>query len=329
MQSKPMDVPYCGVKQSVIERAKPEVNVRHLLSFYQYVTRRYTVHLRKDVLKKPAPWTKDPVLNSYKFTNVKRIHDRETKWLVEHITNNPDISYEDKVLNTVLFRLYNRHETAELLGLPIRFSEMSRWDPDWYVSTLEAARIEDPGIAFFTTAFITAGLKRLVKSYIPAGRPKLAELGVLYFVLRLRKDGFLDRLEQCKTQRQAYRVIKAYDGIGVFLAYQLFVDLTYIEEFPFSENDFVMAGPGCISGLMLLFDDAKRLSAESQLFWLRDNIDGLFRGLLGKDWDPKRMFWDVPEEDRKLSIQDLENCLCEYSKYMQLKTGIGKPRKRY
>ena len=99
-------------------------------------------------------------------------------------------------------------------------------------------------------------------------------------------------------------------GFADFLAYQVFVDLTYIEDFPFSENEFVIAGPGCKRGMDKLFIDRDDMTYEECLFWLRDRFDKLM------SWLDRKGHWP-------------ENCFCEFSKYMKALDGTGRPKVRY
>lgn len=332
MKNKPCDVMYCGVRKTAIHKAKPQINARNLLYLYNFITRRYTIHLRKDVLRKEPPWTKDKVLRELRFTNVRREHDRETRWLISNIAANDGLCYEDKLLNCVLFRLYNKHETAELLSMPIEFygKYNGEWDPEWYRSLFEAALVEDSKRVFFTGAFITGGLKRALKWYLPKDDPKNSmEMRMLWFMKTLIDKDAVGAIKSCKNQEEVFTVLSGFNGVGDFLAYQMFVDMTYIKEFPFSENEFTVAGPGCVMGLNYLFEDRDGMSYEECLFWLRDNLGSLFRDKLGKDWDPKRLFWDLPEEDRCLNVMSLENCFCELSKYIRAKAGTGRPRQKY
>lgn len=328
MRNKPADVPYCGVRKSYLPMAMPKLNHQNLLYLYNFIKRRYIVHLRKDVLNLSPPWTFDEVLQQFRFTNIRREHDRETKWLIKNITDNPKLCYEDKLLNCVLFRLYNKHETAELISMPIEFygEYKGHWDPEWYRSLFEAALVEDPNIVFFTAAFHTVGMKLTLQKVTGED---YAPMRILKFMKLLLDDGFTSKLKKCKTQEEAFKVITSYNGIGSFLGYQMFVDMTYVKEFPFSENEFTVAGPGCIMGLNYLFESRDGMTYEECLFWLRDHLDELFREELGKDWDPKKVFWDLPEEDRCFNVMSLENCFCELSKYIRAKSGTGRPRKRY
>lgn len=326
MKNKPADTLYCGVNKKRIKKAQPVLNERNLLYLYNFIKRRYVIHLRKDVLKKDPPWTTDQVLRDFRFTNIRREHDKESKWVTEHITSNPELSYEDKLLNVILFRLYNKHETAELISMPFKFSETPDWNPEWYRSLFEAALVEDPKRVFFTAAFHTVGMKNTLKKVTGES---YAPMRILKFIKILINEGLVDDIKACTNQQEVYQTLTDYNGIGRFLAYQFYVDMTYIAEFPFSENEFTVAGPGCVMGLNYLFEDRDGMSYEECLFWLRDNLDRLFVEELGKDWDAKRVFWDLPEEDRCFNVMSLENCFCELSKYIRAKDGTGRPRKRY
>lgn len=326
MKNKPADTLYCGVNKKRIKKAQPVLNERNLLYLYNFIKRRYVIHLRKDVLKKDPPWTTDQVLRDFRFTNIRREHDKESKWVIEHITSNPELPYEDKLLNVILFRLYNKHETAELISMPFKFSETPDWNPEWYRSLFEAALVEDPKRVFFTAAFHTVGMKNTLKKVTGES---YAPMRILKFIKILINEGLVDDIKACTNQQEVYQTLTDYNGIGRFLAYQFYVDMTYIAEFPFSENEFTVAGPGCVMGLNYLFEDRDGMSYEECLFWLRDNLDRLFVEELGKDWDAKRVFWDLPEEDRCFNVMSLENCFCELSKYIRAKDGTGRPRKRY
>jgi hypothetical protein len=326
LKNKPADTLYCGVNKKRIKKAQPVLNARNLLYLYNFIKRRYVIHLRKDVLKKDPPWTTDQVLRDFRFTNIRREHDKESKWVIEHITSNPELSYEDKLLNVILFRLYNKHETAELISMPFKFSETPDWNPEWYRSLFEAALVEDPKRVFFTAAFHTVGMKNTLKKVTGES---YAPMRILKFIKILINEGLVDDIKACTNQQEVYQTLTDYNGIGRFLAYQFYVDMTYIAEFPFSENEFTVAGPGCVMGLNYLFEDRDGMSYEECLFWLRDNLDRLFVEELGKDWDAKRVFWDLPEEDRCFNVMSLENCFCELSKYIRAKDGTGRPRKRY
>ena len=327
MKTKPADKLYCGVRKKVIQNANPQINEENLLHLYNFIKRRYNIHLRKDVMGKPAPWTKDPVLQEFRFTNIRREHDRESKWLIKNISTNSKLSYEDKLLNSILFRLYNKHQTSELIGMPFHFTK--DWDPEWYRAVFEAAEKEDPSIVFFTGAFNTGGMKSALKRYVPEGTDLYIPLRVLYFMKHLQKIHLVRDIKAAETQKDVFDRLSSIVGLGEFLGYQMFVDMTYIPEFPFSENEFTVAGPGCKMGLDYLFTDKDGMTYEECIFWVRDNLERLFQEDLGREWDSDRIFRDLAEEDRCFNVMSLENCFCELSKYIRAKTDTGRPRKKY
>ena len=214
--------------------------------------------------------------------------------------------------------------------MPIHFSKYKNWDPEQYRHLFEEAISADPHRVFFTGAFNTGGLKRALKWYLPKDTPDNSmEMRVMSFVKYLLNSTMIDDIKAAKTQQEVFKTLSSCMGIGEFLGYQMFVDMTYIPEFPFSENEFTVAGPGCKIGLDYLFEDKDKMTYEECIFWVRDNLERLFNEVLGKGWDCKKIFWDLPEEDRCFNVMSLENCFCELSKYIRAKTETGRPRKKY
>lgn len=334
MRNKPGDIPYLGVRKELVLTAEPTLDEEVLLHLYRFITRRYKVHIKKDIQGLPAPWTKDPVIQNYRFTNVRREHDKETRWLIQNIANNPNVTYEDKLLNCVLFRLYNKHETSELLSQPIPFTHIIEkngvWDPDSYRALFAAQDCIDPERVFFTGVFMVSGLLRIANQYTPGGKDEEDTRMRPLWLLRHLVDLHLpDRIKRCKTAREVCRVLSRIDGIGVFLGYQMFVDMTYIPEFPFSENEYVVAGRGCQRGCEYLFEDSDDMTYEECIFWLRDHLEDIFAEHTKGKFSCKTLFSDLPPYDQQFNVMSIENCLCELSKYTRVLRKEGRPRKRY
>lgn len=332
MKTKFNDVPYCGVRESKIWDACPTFIHGRFPMLVKYIKRRYNIHLRKDVYGKEKPWTKDLILRNFRFTNVRREHDKETIWLIKHIAENDELCYEDKLLNCILFRLFNKHETSELIEAPIAFLESDDWNPEAYRSVFENKKLEDSNYVFFTGAFYTTGMKMNLKRYMPEYVEDTMEMRIMYFIKYLIDNDFIDDLRGSEIQEDVFLLLSSMSGIGDFLAYQIFVDFTYIEEFPFSENEFVVAGTGCIKGLNELFSDRNGMTYEECLFWLRDNWKALNEKFIPDPKDrfiPERDMKDLPEYDRVMNVMSLENCFCEFSKYVRASLGTGRPRKKY
>lgn len=332
MQNKKADVKYCGVNQQKIREAKPKLNAVAIKHFYDFVTERYRIHIRKDFLKQKAPWTNNPILLQYKFCNIRREHDRQSQYLIKNISTNSYLSLEDKIVNSFYFRAWNNWDTMKDLGGPwpakhLYSSKMKEQVRPIY----QQLATEDPDRKWWSSAYNQGGTKQAWRYPDPNEKINKEDnipLRVFHIGPWLKEHNTIEKLLSANDQRAAFEAIKEIQGFADFLAYQIFVDLTYITEFPFSENEFVVAGPGCRKGLNKLFDDYDGLTLEEALFWLADNIDEIFNEVHPPFW-AGRLFVDLPQEDRFFSVMCLENCMCEFCKYIRTIEGNGRPRVKY
>ena len=336
MRTKPRDKLYCDVNQQKIWKVKPSLNYNNIRYFYDFVTERYKIHVRKDFLKQKAPWTNDGVLQQYKFCNVRREHDRQSQYLIKNISTNPCLSLEDKIVNSFYFRAWNNWDTMKDLGGPWAAKDLYSSQMKQQIRPIyQKLAAEDPDRKWWSSAYNQGGTKQAWR--YPNSNEKINKeydipLRVFHIGPWLKEHNTVKKLLNANDQKAAFEAIKEIQGFADFLAYQVFVDLTYIKEFPFSENEFVIAGPGCKKGLDYLFDNYDGMSPEEALFWLRDNVDHIFSKIMasnGQYWDPRELFVDLPEYDRCLNIMSLENCMCELSKYIRTIEGTGRPRVKY
>lgn len=329
MRTKNKDVKYCGVRSIRIKTADPVLDEENLQLFFRFIKNRYKARVRKDLLKKDPPFTDDPIIQKYRFTNVKREHDRESRWAIKYIYENDFISYRNKILNAILFRIFNKHETMEIVGETMSFAN---YKTKSYQDAMYEYHKEHPDYLFFTNVFFTSGIKLALKNLYPEVYSKRQFMPDL--VLKLLDDisaiGYEKQIISANNQKTAFKKIKGIYGIGEFLAYQIFVDLTYIPDFPFSENEFTVAGPGCKKGLNYLFKDRDGMTYDECVFWLRDHWDELNDRMPKESkFDPNKLFFDCPKHDRNMNVMSIENCLCEISKYIRAYRKEGKPKRRY
>lgn len=364
MKTKAKDTEYCGVRENAIMNADPTLDWENVHHFKEFVIERYRIHKRKDVKKLPAPWTFNPVLHEFKFTNVRREHDRQTRYLIENITNNPELTLEDKIVNTFLFRAWNNWLTLRDFGFPYRAEEI--YSPELKMAIrpkYERLSRQEPNRLWYNNAYNQGGTKCAWKfenadiREVPYkfgdehemgddSQPDFTEIPLrpLNVGIWLGRGHIVEKLLKAKDQQEAFEVIKSVRGFADFLAYQVFVDLTYIEDFPFSENEFVIAGPGCKRGLDLIFTDKDEMNYEECIFWLRDKIneegyslfmnDELYdyeqsKGYFFKNYIPEKLFSDLPKYDRCMNVMSIENCMCELSKYIRTVNGTGRPKNKY
>jgi hypothetical protein len=122
-------------------------------------------------------------------------------------------------------------------------------------------------------------------------------------------DRLPDRLRQAPDLESVYERIRAYPGLGRFLAFQYTIDLNYSTLLDFEESTFVVAGPGALDGISKCFSATGDRSAEAIIRWVTDRQDiefaarGLdFEGLFGRPLQPI----------------DCQNVFCEISKYTRV-----------
>jgi len=336
------DVRWCGVSEGKIRRARPVFNEEVIRYLYDWMTERHLIFKRKNA-GEPAPWTTDPVLLQWRFCNVRRELDRESRALIERIVKNPDLCYRAKVLNCIWFRLFNKQETFEILG-PLKLEDFAALHAvprvfQHYKERFEEYRRSHPSYQFFTNAFHTRGLLAQWKQppQLNGGEVASDNERMLYMIDHIYSSGLLAKIAVTAdpsyvkpglTQSDVFNTLCTIRGIGSFLAYQMFVDFTYIAEFPFSENEFTVSCPGCKAGLSKLFDDRAGMSDEELLFWLRDSLEAAFNSR-NLPFNQHELFDDLPEDCARLNVMCLENAMCELSKYTRVRQDAGTPRVRY
>lgn len=314
MKNKPADVPYGGLNAYKIRSAKPVFNSEVLEIFKYYVAERYNMHLLKDVQGKQFPWTQDVILSMYRFTNIRREQDKNSKYLLNMMREHGNwVKDHNLIGNIILFRLFNKIETMELLGGWVDFEN---YDHRLIKEQLSKA---PEGYKYFTNAYLSSGMKKEFNKYFPKETMRASNIP---HVIHKFLASIVTGIAIARSPQEVIDTLKQVKGISDFLAYQLFVDFTYLDDFPWSENEFVMSGPGCSLGLNYLFDYKGGLEDEELLFWLRDNCP------ITREWCMEHMT-DLPEEDRYMNVMSLENCMCELGKYMKTKLGVGRPRSRY
>src|SRR5262249_7103301 len=68
-------------------------------------------------------------------------------------------------------------------------------------------------------------------------------------------------LAAASSLKEVFARLSLFPSLGPFLAFQLTIDLNYSTLIDFDENDFVVAGPGALSGLAKCFPNAGCIEA--------------------------------------------------------------------
>jgi hypothetical protein len=313
MKHRAKDVMYCGVREDVIRNAHPTLNQEVLASLYEFIHDRYEIHKKKDVEKLPAPWTSNPIFLQVKFTNVRREHDRESRNVIENICSKTEYSLKDRFFNIILMRFWNKFESyrlatgGKMLNFPL--------SDDDFAACNERIH-SNPDHTWWSGAYYTCPVRSFHERILLGGKIHTKEINFsqspIYFAKHVLTDEFWSKLESAHNPKEFFDIFTAVPWMGKFLVYQFWVDLTYNEDYWFSENEFTVSGPGCTRGLDLLFEDRDGMTHEECLFWMRDNQHQLFAKF---GYSPQNLFDDLPEYDRYINLMSWENIFCEIQKY--------------
>jgi len=84
-------------------------------SLWYWVKERHAIYIARRE-GKLGPWTNDPILSQYKFTNVFREIDAESQACIRIANSGPSLdSFEEQFLRCILFKTFNLDSTWQLL----------------------------------------------------------------------------------------------------------------------------------------------------------------------------------------------------------------------
>ncbi len=287
-----------------------ERNEENIALFFKFITQRQLIWKRRFVKGLPREkWTKNKILKVTKYTNIYRQLDRGSLWCYHQIlrpnwiwTDKTPEDFQKLLWKVVIYRLCVRIETFEQIGLPAR----DNFDPMIYLSRFYDIILADKQPTC-TNAFLTLG--GLFKG---VSRPTGLVYAMMY--LDINMEDLCWRLNNAKTGYAFMKVLCELPGISGFMAYEIYCDLCYCKDaIPFTINDAVNTGPGCVEGLRLLFPvtDCKRSQTLPTLLKMLEEQDEYFNDL---DIKFPYMDWLEPVKN-KLSLRTIEHSLCEFSKY--------------
>lgn len=268
---------------------------------FAFIRERHNIYIKKTAgLEKP--WTKDPILRAYRFCNVYRELDTQTKWLYEH-WGVPNKNDKDYWFACVVFRLTNWNETAKQLGYPVP------WNPVRFVKTLSVRKNLGQKVYSGAYTISTNGVAQEKHFYLAEQLSKMwADREKIRYRNGEKLQAFYERLMQ-------------YNCMGSFLAAQVVADMKFIGSPRKNASDwwtFVAPGPGSERGLNRVFNRPTDKSWKPQEWHLKFiELQCAINPLVIKHAMPL------------LSAQDLQNCLCEYDKYERVAKAEGRPRSTY
>lgn len=266
-------------------------------TYWRFAAERQSIFFRR-ARGAQAPWTSDPILRRFRFTNAYRVADRVSQFLVRHVQGKGPQDGNSVFFRTILFKLFNRIETWQLLE-----SAVGKICPESYDFRAFDRVLSDEmskGRPIYSAAYI-----------MPSGGGEGTRKHQMHLRLleTMMKNDLPARLAESRSMQQAFELIRAYPTIGDFLAYQYVTDLNYSAVLDFSEMDFVVPGPGARSGIQKCFADRGSYSEADLIRWMVEHQQEEFskRGI------EFQTLWGRP-----LQLIDCQNLFCEVDKYARV-----------
>jgi len=268
-------------------------------TYWRFATERQSIFYRR--LTDPVgPWTSDPVLRQFRFTNAYRATDRISQYLIREVQYRSDRSRtpQDLFFRTMLFKIFNRIDTWETIERAL--------------GPIKCEALDLHAVSRVLDGLLKQGRRVYSAAYIMPSPPfghQRKHTNHLALLSRMMADQLPERIHQAPSLRSVYELLLQYPGIGPFLALQYTIDLNYSELLSFDESSFVVAGPGALDGIAKCFTDVGEMTAEEIIYWMTDHQDAEFSNRrLGFE----RLF------GRPLQPIDCQNLFCEISKYARV-----------
>ncbi len=278
--------------------------------FLYWVDERHRIYLRKDS-GKVRPWTRNTILNEYRFTNPFRENDRVTKVLRSKINKSDNIKSIFKKI--VIFRMFNWPDTYNTLW---RSGLVNRWDTEKAISLLTDRK--ERGYKTFTGAYIITNSG--------SREPKINLVCKAIGDILDDSECILRSIRHDNSLEESVLILSSYSMIGNFVGYELVTDLRHTRILDRATDIYTWAnpGPGARRGThRILFGTErgqlpKKTKVDYQVFM--QDLMRLTQNKLGG----KSIFKNVLFE-----MRDIEHSLCEFDKYMRVSNGEGRPRGKY
>jgi thymidylate kinase len=271
-------------------------------TYWRFAAERQEVFFRR-LSAQPPPWTADPIIGEYKFTNAYRASDRVSQYLIREVIyrEGRPTSVEEVFFRIMLFKLFNKIETW--IELERAFGQLTYEEFSFEHYDEVLTRAMGKGSSIYSAAYI-----------MPSGSGDSAlprkHQNHLALLERMLVDSVPQRLSDCRLMQRAFELLKSYPGLGDFLAYQYVTDINYSEITDFSEADFVVPGPGALDGIQKCFVHRGGLNEPETIKFMMERQEQEFERL-GLTF---RSLWG-----RRLQLIDCQNLFCEVDKYARVK----------
>lgn len=300
-----------------------------LNDFFGYLAEREQVRLRKEA-GQPWPWTDDPILQNYKFTNVLRENDATSREFIarNYHTYGMNADPKDILLNCALNRYFGTWEFCAARG----WQTYDKYDPG-YVEELASDRRERKEKVFTGAYVITNGGISAPKEWVVVNH----YIDSLYRAI----PDIVELAQVTRSWRKVCLNLMTCEGFGGsgFMAKETLVDTTYtkfwpgdapagmvdgrpaIRSLPDDWGTWSPCGPGARRGIARVMGHDDVESVEARSIGRNAPLCTSTMHALSKASTAHLPFYLAPH--------DIQFGLCEFDKYERVRLGQGTPRSKY
>lgn len=288
--------------------------------FYAFMRERESIRIRRSVGMPRQLWTEDWILQTFKFTNVKREHDRTTQNLVRHFYRKGAWGRQ-LLINCAMARFFGLYETVNDIGWRNTWTVEDRDHIAGVVKSRYANREK-----VFTSAYIVPNCGEAK----PKDEVVIDVVSAVATWAQENADWFMAPHERRSWQWMIESLCKSVRGMGSFMAKEVVLDYILFSEWtPYDWHQWTPVGPGARRGAARVQGDGSLLSPLSERESLKV-IKAVFvhAELLWHD----RSLWaqDVSSVTPvDLSITDIQFQFCEFDKYSRAKRKEGRPKTNF
>jgi 5-hmdU DNA kinase-like protein len=240
----------------------------------------------------------DEILRAHRFTNCYRASDRVSQFAIHDVAYEGSQDPVDVVFRVLLFKLFNKIATWQLLNAELGPIAWRGWNPRVARAILDAAW--DSGRRLYSPAYVIPPPR--------LGGPRKHHDHLLLLETMMR-DQLPQKVRKARSLAHVFHLLGEYSGIGDFLGFQFAIDLNYTSALDFDEDQFVVAGPGAKDGIRKCFGRAAAGVEAEVIAYMVDNQDEHFQRL-GLEFDSLG--------GRPLHLIDCQNLFCEVDKYARV-----------
>ena len=294
-----------------------EFNQEALEAAIYYTNERESIRQKKEA-GLPKPWTDDPVLQQYSFTNILRRHDKTSRFLIDnYYSRKEDCPFEEALFNAMVFRYFGSIAYAKEVGWTSLDELKDPFRLEYKLLDAVSA-VRKRGEKPFTAAYVVtnAGLSL----------PK-EQVVINHFLMPfLRHFPTLKKIWEEDSKPARWRPLAEYmvqnvNGCGAFMAKEILQDVTYTHVLHGyrDRDEWTPMGPGAIRGMNRILGEPLTSSKGKDLNAVRK-----LREILMENFKPHMLV--VSSE---FDLHSVQFALCEIDKMLRTRNKEGRPKRKY